>query len=106
SLVIPVDTDRNGGFTAASQVVEAADYYVLKRHMTGRLKEAAKGIRGGDIAVAPAELADRRSCDYCAYRAVCGLDIRVPGYGSRILKKRTREEILAELRQVEEARTS
>ena len=46
----------------------------------------------GEIGAAPYELGGDTGCDYCAYRDICGFDLRISGCAYRRLEKLSVEE--------------
>ena len=56
------------------------------------LKEA---MFEGEVQAAPYEMGESTGCDYCAYRDICGFDLRIDGCSYRRLEKFTVEEAVA-----------
>ena len=49
----------------------------------------------GEVQAAPYEMGESTGCDYCAYRDICGFDLRIDGCSYRRLEKFTVEEAVA-----------
>ena len=72
----------------------------LLGHAQKTAADLADAIRDGQIAVSPAAIGEKWSaCDWCDYRAVCGLDPSLPGSHKRPLEEMSREELIQKLKQ-------
>lgn len=57
-------------------------------YIEGKAEGMGKMIAGGDISIRPSyKDQEHVSCSYCRYRAVCGFDRRIEGFGYNIEKK-------------------
>ena len=84
SQVIPVGLKKDGGYTAASRVINEEDYKSLSAGAVEVLCRLANSILDGEITASPAVIDSRTTaCDYCPYSASCGFDPRTPGYSRR-----------------------
>ena len=86
SDVIPVEFNKNGGFSAASKVASKKEYDAITKFATGKLREFGNRILNGDISINPYEMKQSGSCTYCRFRSICGFDAKVPGYEKRQLQ--------------------
>lgn len=102
SLVIPVEIKKSGELTErGSHVASTDEFEVIERYVKREIVEEGNRIYGGEIAVNPYRDGQESSCTYCPYRAVCGMDERIPGYGYRRLEALTKEEVLERMKQGE-----
>ena len=62
-------------------------------------RELKQKMEEGHAEAAPYELGGNTGCDYCAYRAICGFDPRLDGYGFRRLEKYSVEEVMERIRE-------
>ncbi|MCI5858054.1 MAG: exodeoxyribonuclease V subunit gamma [Agathobacter sp.] len=100
SLVIPVEIKKNGELAErGSHVASTEEFEVIENYVKKEIVNEGNRIYDGEIAVNPYKDGQENSCMYCPYRAVCGLDERIPGYGYRKLEALTREEALERMRQ-------
>ena len=51
----------------------------------------------GEIKAAPYEMGRETGCDYCAYRDICGFDLRIAGCAYRRLEKLSVEDTVEEM---------
>lgn len=92
SDVLPLGRNKDGSLSKASSVLSTEQFAQLSLFTTEKIKEISREILEGRIAPAPYELEGRTGCDYCAYRNVCGFDVKVPGFAYRRLRPLGREE--------------
>lgn len=104
SLIVPVERKKDGSFTAASSVISKEDYQVVSDYVNHKIRQFGKEILSGTIAVSPCEQGNRNSCTYCAYQGVCGFDEKIPGFETRILPSKDREELMEKMRKEVEER--
>ena len=72
----------------------------LLSHAKKTAAELADAIRDGQIAASPAAIGEKWSaCDWCDYRAVCGIDPSRPGAQKRPLEEIDREEMVRRLKE-------
>lgn len=97
SMVIPVSFNANGSISKNSSVAKGEQFQIISNYVNHKIKEIGSEILEGHIEVEPYELGDKKACDYCAYSAVCGFDLKTPGYNYRRLKKNSDEELWEKL---------
>ena len=56
-------------------------------------------MAAGETGARPYELGGATGCDYCAYRSVCGFDVRLEGCEYHSMEKYSRDEALAHMRE-------
>ncbi len=86
SSVIPVGEKKDGSLKATSKVVSTQDFKHISGYVNEKITEAGQRIMAGDVSVNPYQLGTNSGCDYCPYKAVCGFDVRMPGYQYRKLE--------------------
>jgi ATP-dependent helicase/nuclease subunit B len=100
SDVIPLTLKKDG--TVSSRGTTGAgreDFSNLSTFVNTRIRKAAEEILKGNINVRPYELDGNTGCDYCAYRSVCGFDVKIPGYTYDRKEKLSPEDIWGSIRQ-------
>ena len=84
SLVIPVQRNKDGSLSSRSHTFRQEEYDILLQDVQSTTKKLAENILDGRMAHNPRKLnAQTDSCTYCAYRNVCGFDLRIPGFRKR-----------------------
>lgn len=74
SDVLPVRIKQNGEFYSGSSVLEEELLERLLEHALNRVAEAASGILGGCMDIAPVKKGEDSACLYCQYHSICGFD--------------------------------
>lgn len=103
SAVIPVGYNKNGSLKKSSSVASEDQFKLLSNYVNHKIREIGTEILDGHTEIEPYELADKKACEYCAYNAVCGFDLKVPGYRFRRLKKEKPEDIWKKIEEQETA---
>ncbi len=95
SDVVPVTLNSSGQPGGRGKnAIPAENFGDLTRYVGRVMDEAAELMLEGTIEVNPYRLKDRTGCDYCAYRGICGFDLRIPGYAFREERSLSNEEAL------------
>lgn len=68
----------------------------LRDYVSRKIRLLGREIMDGSIPVNPYKRDNRTACDYCRFKAVCGFDLKTPGYRYRRLKEKSQEEIWQE----------
>ncbi|MBP1586596.1 MAG: exodeoxyribonuclease V subunit gamma, partial [Lachnospiraceae bacterium] len=74
-----VSIKKDGGFNSASRVLSKEIMAMMLAEAVNVAKTEAEEILDGRISIAPYN----DTCKYCAYKAACGIDRKVPGYKFR-----------------------
>ncbi len=99
SEVIPLTLKKSGEISESrSCAADTEEFESIQKYAALQIRRLAQQICDGNIRVNPYKEKEESSCNYCPYRTVCGLDLKIPGYGYRHLQKGTREEILDRMR--------
>ena len=98
SDVLPVGYNRNGTLKAASHVYSTEDLNTVSEHVGRKIVELAKRIHCGEIGISPYAYGKKSACVFCAYRGVCGFDVRLPGYGYRTIAGMSEADALQRMR--------
>lgn len=99
SDVIPVERKKGGSFSARSSVLDPEDFVSLTAFANRKIKAAGRKILDGDIAVNPYEQGKQNACEYCAYKKVCGFDLKLAGFTMRKLEELKDDEALMRIRE-------
>ena len=93
SDVIPVDLKKDGTLSKSASVASAEEFALISEYVNHHIKEAGNEIYQGNIEVKPFVQGQSSGCDYCPYKAVCGFDVKIPGYEERKGGKVEKEEL-------------
>ncbi len=93
SKLIYAETDKEGQLKAASKGISEQGFSVLTEYVYRKLEQEAEQILSGDTAAKPYRYKKETPCGYCAYRAVCGFDSRLPEFSYRNLPELRKEEL-------------
>lgn len=93
SDVLPVSLNKDGSLSKTSRAATTDQFADLSHFVHRKLQELGARMMEGEIAAVPYQRGQETACDYCAYRAVCGRDGRIPGTRARRLREYAREEI-------------
>lgn len=100
SSVIPLTLNKDGSVRTSDKAVDKEQFSLISSYVKHVMIRAGESIMQGDTAVRPYELKDACSCTYCPYGAVCGYDVRIPGYEQRRLEELKPEEIYERMKEV------
>lgn len=93
SKLIYAETDKEGQLKAGSKGISEQGFSVLTEYVYRKLEQEAEQILSGDTAAKPYRYKKETPCGYCAYRAVCGFDSRLPEFSYRNLPELKKEEL-------------
>ena len=99
SDVVALDWNKNGSMSAKSATWTAEEMGSLLEYAKTKAVDSGKEILAGEVSVSPMGGKQTNACDYCAYRAVCGFDKRLPGYTYREKTCASEGEVLAKIKQ-------
>ena len=102
SLAVPVKYNKNGSLAKSSKAVSGEEFTLMMVHALKKVKDAHKEILEGNTLALPYRRGQESGCDYCGYRHICGFDLKVPGFHYKDIGKKSREEIIAAMRQEKE----
>jgi ATP-dependent helicase/nuclease subunit B len=98
SDVIPVELKKDGSLSKRSSVASAEDFDSIFEYVNHHIKETGNEIYRGNVEVKPFVQGQSSGCDYCPYKAVCGFDVKIPGFTERTGTKLQTEEILENIK--------
>ncbi len=100
SDVLRVRKKKDGGVDARSQTVPSEMFRTMLAFTEKKIQKLMQEMSDGEIGVLPAHLEGDKndSCTYCAYKGVCRMDVRIPGYQMRELPKMSEEKIEEEMK--------
>lgn len=102
SLVYPVETKKDGNFSAYSQVADTGEFQMLSRYVNKKIQEFGTAILSGEASVEPYCYKGKTACDYCGYQGICRFDQKAGGNTCRNLAGMSGEEVWEQIRQQEE----
>ena len=76
-------------------MADTAEFELIERYVRAKIEQCGKAIFDGKVTVDPYVAASgmEASCTYCPYAAVCGLDLKLPGYQIRTLAPVAKDEV-------------
>jgi ATP-dependent helicase/nuclease subunit B len=92
-------TKENLLFTKTAQVLSKADFQTVLGACKEKAREISTAIYAGDIEALPLQEKEQLSCDFCAYKALCGYDPRDPHARVKKFSRQDKEDILERMRQ-------
>ncbi|MDO5589655.1 MAG: helicase-exonuclease AddAB subunit AddB [Lachnospiraceae bacterium] len=98
SLAVPVKFNKNGSLSKTSKVASEEEFELLMEYAQKKVKETHQEIIEGNVLPVPYRQGTETGCDYCAYRHICGFDLKVPGYHYRDLSKISKEEAFQKMK--------
>lgn len=93
SDVIPVELKKSGELSARSSVASAEEFEILSEYVNHNIVKTGNDIYKGNVQVSPFVEGQISSCDYCPYKAVCGFDVKTPGFEERKPRKIEKKDI-------------
>lgn len=93
SRVIPVDIGKDGKVSARSNVAKTTQMLNLAKNVSDKLTKDSQEILHGNTKIEPYLMKSQSGCDYCPYHAICGFDLKVPGYAYRNLMKEDKDKM-------------
>jgi len=93
STVLPLAYNKDGSLRAGSSVATSLQFAEMIDYANQKIRQIGSEVLDGNIAAKPYELKGRKACDYCAYRGVCKMDAKEPGFRFRRLEDLEEQEI-------------
>ncbi len=95
SMVIPLELKKSGEISRArSHVATTEEFGIIGDYAKLKMEESGLAIYDGDVRVNPYREGTDCSCNFCPYAAVCGMDLKIPGYGYRHPESLSKEDVL------------
>ena len=83
SEVIPVKKKKSGELASSSQTLPQDTFEELTNYAVNKANSLGEEILKGNIEIAPVKDEERKACDFCQYKSICGFDTSIPGYQYR-----------------------
>ncbi|NLK52439.1 MAG: helicase-exonuclease AddAB subunit AddB [Syntrophomonadaceae bacterium] len=77
SRIIPVGRKKDGDFTSRSSLITQRQFKLLRSYLYRVLREAAREIMNGVVAIQPYQRKKRKACTYCPFKPVCQFDLLI-----------------------------
>ena len=103
SDVYDMKMNKDGSLSKTSRVMSGEDITTMIAFVKHKVHVLGEAMASGQIAVDPYAMGDKNGCTYCSYRSVCGFDPGLDGYDYRKLKKIPKEDLLAKMKEEEDA---
>lgn len=100
SEVVRIKVKKDGSLDAKSQTVSEETFRLILDYTDHKMQTLMEEMQSGQISALPAVVEGDKndSCSFCAYKGICRIDPRIPGYEVRELKKMSEEIIEEEMR--------
>lgn len=101
SDIIPVYVDTKGNLNMSkSRVITKEDFSNLQKTVRKIIQRISNEILNGKIEIKPMydKSGKKASCEQCSYKSICAFNPKINSY--EYLQKKTKEEILDEIRQI------
>lgn len=101
SDIIPVYVDTKGNLNMSkSRVITKEDFSNLQKTVRKIIQQISNEILNGKIEIKPMydKSGKKVSCEQCSYKSICAFNPKINSY--EYIQKKTKEEILDEIRQI------
>ena len=92
SILFPMGRNKDGSLSKSSRALPQETFETVLRYTRDKERSLKEAMYAGEIEAAPYEMGGETGCDYCAYRDICGFDLRIAGCAYRRLEKLSVEE--------------
>ena len=99
-LKLRLKNDGSPYSDSRASVKTAEEFDFLLDYVGILLTATGKMIMDGEIAPLPIKQGNSLSCAYCPYDAICGFDLKIPGYAYREHEKIDDEEIMNKIKRI------
>ncbi|HIX62889.1 MAG TPA: helicase-exonuclease AddAB subunit AddB [Candidatus Mediterraneibacter colneyensis] len=97
SVLYPVGKNKDGSLSRSSRALPGETFRAVLDYAEAKENRIKQEMYSGEVSAAPYEMGDATGCDYCAYREICGFDLKLDGCGYRRLAKYSMEEAVAKM---------
>ena len=97
SILIPAGRNKDGSLSKSSRALPAEVFRTVLAYAGEKEKQIRADICAGKAEVAPYQMKDATGCDYCAYRDICGFDLRISGCRYRKLENCSMDDAVAKM---------
>ena len=97
SLLIPAGRNKDGSLSKSSRALPAEVFRTVLAYAGEKERKIRADICAGKAQAAPYQMKDATGCDYCAYRDICGFDLRIDGCRYRRLEKYSMDDAVAKM---------
>lgn len=98
SDVIPITLNKSGDLSTSSKAASSEEFAVIEEFVKNQMISQGKEIFAGNVEINPYVDGQKKSCDYCPYESVCGIDKHIPGFKYRRLSDISKEEVIDKMR--------
>ena len=97
SVLIPAGRNKDGSLSRSSRALPGDAFRTVLKYTQEKEGRIREDILSGRADAAPYQMKDATGCDYCAYRDICGFDLRISGCRYRRLENYSMEEAVAKM---------
>ena len=95
--VLPLSKNKDGSFRESKMLVSEEHLESFADYAVWKMAHFADEIYGGQVTPNPYQYGNKSACTYCAYKAVCPFEAKIPGCKMRDLIKTDKETILNQI---------
>ena len=95
SVLFPMGRNKDGSLSKSSRALPQEHLRTVLKYTGEKESSLIDAMYAGEIAAAPYEMGGDTGCGYCAYRDICGFDLRINGCAYRRWEKLSVEEAVA-----------
>ena len=103
--VLPLKRNKDGSWSGDSAADEKR-FSRLRSYVRKKVKEAGEQIYDGKMSAEPLKEGGNCACDWCGYSAVCGFDLKCPGFRENISLKASPGEVFRTIEEEEEQKNA
>ena len=103
--VLPIKRNKDGSWSGDSAADEK-QFLQLRRYVRKKATDAGEQIYDGKISPEPLKESGNSACNWCSYSAVCGFDLRCPGFRENISLKASPGEVFRAVEEEEEQKNA
>lgn len=97
SLVVPVDTIKNGSLAATSKTVTPDVFNTIRTYARRKAYEIGDNIINGDVSLKPYITSEDNACTFCKYKSICRFDENI--YEKKAVEPMKENEIISAMEQ-------
>lgn len=98
SDILNVRLKKSGDFYSNSQVIDAKDFHLLRKHVRNKIKGIGKEILQGSVNIFPLKKSSQlTACSYCDYKGICQFDKQFSQNTYHELEKLSDKDVIKKL---------
>ena len=103
--VLPVNRNKDGSWSGDSAADEK-QFLLLRKYVRKKAIDAGEQIYDGKMSAEPLKEGGNSACTWCSFSAVCGFDLKCPGFRENISMKASPGEVFQVIEEEEEQKNA